>query len=375
MLAATDVPPPDTLKLPARVCLMGKRGLILAGLQVLLTSLTATAGPSEVALPAFSFTGRAPSPVLEVPAFSFVGRAFVPGVDVPAFTFVGRMPMPVVDVPPFSFAGRGGTSLVVAGKDKTLPVFGLAPRSVTTAPLVMTGRRPQNLALTTGALQMTGRRPQDSIISTGKLEMTGRRRVPGEFGSTPGFGQGKPGAQIPPEGQEGAKFGRPVFRLFRVVPLGGGAVSAYGGTNPFDIQDLRNDVGQALQVTLPTPVSSTPLTLVSALPSPNVKGSPATAQIEVNTSLQSLSWAYDGIGNVPTANSALTLSVVMLAPGNIQGRLDPVAPWRVVSSNYAQPFTTAVTTCTVLRAGSGAYYKINIGLSPAGVPTTGFQII
>lgn len=388
MLAAIDVPPPDTLKLPARVCLMGKRGLILAGLQVLLTSLTATAGPSEVALPAFSFTGRAPSPVLEVPAFSFVGRAFVPGVDVPAFTFLGRMPMPVVDVPPFSFAGRGGTSLVVAGKDKTLPVFGLAPRSVTTAPLVMTGRRPQDMTINTGALQMTGRRSQDTTISTGKLQMTGRR---GSFGESAGFGQTRPGGDSP--AQDGSRPVKPVFRLFRVVPLGA------AGTNPFDSRDVRSDVAAALaggsvtapldpgtgvlalaggSVTAPlnpvavviVPAAPTALTLSAALPGIEVKAG-VPAHIQIDTLAQTVSAFYNGAPQPSTATTALSLSVNLIAFSNVNASLNAVAPWTVLSRDYPQPFNSSLNTCTVLRYSDGVYYQLRLGLT---MTNTGFRM-
>jgi hypothetical protein len=344
---------------------MGKRGLILASLQVLLTSLTATAGPSEVAVPAFSFMGRAPSSVLEVPAFYFVGRAFVPGVDVPAFAFVGRMPAPVVDVPAFSFAGRGGTSLVVAGKDKTLPTFALAPVTRTTPSLVMTGRRPQNTNVNTRALTMTGRRPQDLSVTTGKLQMTGRRA---SFGESAGFGQTRPGGDSP--AQDGSRRGKPVFRLLRVVPLGA------TGTNPFDFRDVRTDVAVALAggsiaptpgggsggLTPPTPVVPTALTLLGGLPAFEVKAG-VPALIQVDTAAQTLSALYNGAPQAVTPSTALTLSLDLIAFGNVTARVDAVAPWSVVSRDYPQPFDTSRTTCTVLRHTDGTHYKILLGVT------------
>lgn len=325
-------------------------------------------------VPAFSFVGRAvpaPSMSVAVPAFQFTGRQPTHIAEVPAFSFTGRWAAPLADVAAFQFTGRGGVSLAL--QEQTLPDLQLAPRSITTQPLIMTGRRPQNLALTTGALQMTGRRPQDLSVTTGKLQMTGRR---GSFGESAGFGQTRPGGDSP--AQDGSRPGKPVFRLIRVVPLG------TTGTNPFDFRDVRTDVAVALaggsiaptpgggsgSVTPPTPVVPTALTLQGGLPAFEVKAG-VPAQIQVDTAAQTLSALYNGAPQAVTPSTALSLSLNLIAFGNVTARVDEVAPWSVASRDYPQPFDTSRTTCTVLRHTDGTHYKILLGVTEGN---TGYLI-
>lgn len=296
-------------------------------------------------VPAFSFVGRAvpaPSMSVAVPAFQFTGRQLVYLAEVPAFSFTGRGAAPLADVPAFQFTGRGVISL--AQKEQTLPDLQLAPRSITTAPLIMTGRRPQNLALTTGALQMTGRRPHDLSVTTGTLQMTGRR---GSFGESAGFGQTRPGGDSP--AQDVSRPGKPVFRLFRVVPLG------VGGTNPFDHQDVRADVVAALNpvAVVPTP---TPLTVLGVPPFEIKDG-----YFQVDTAALTLSHRHNGPAS---AASALRHQVNVIAFGNVQMNLAGAGgDWTVVLRNYVPPLTGTTQTCTVLRHSSGWHYKLNLGLA------------
>ncbi|MDP2432024.1 MAG: hypothetical protein Q8O33_08335, partial [Pseudomonadota bacterium] len=226
--------------------------------------------------------------------------------------------------------------------------------TITTGTLEMTGRRPQSMTLATDTLVMTGRRPQSIVLATDDMVMTGRRA-----------GLDLPGGVLAPPS-------KPKFRLFRVVPLGA------AGTNPFDQVDVRADVAAAL-----TPAGAvTMLTLTSVVPS-DIFG--FVVWIQVDTTAQTLSYygsgsisgsgSGSGSGSIPeTPTSALGLNVVSNLSGDVSGTLDPATGWTVVSRNYAQPFNSAINTCTVLRNGGGDYYKLNIGLIPAGTLIRGFKI-